>query len=322
MPHFSDTLRDDQKKSHDYEIPVWLRILFVREVLSYFYVLTKDKSHHTLISIPYLHDSVLVHYKLQDEITDLPRFLRSCQWYEFLDFIELFADELLRAEDECEKEINNTPEPAIDSEEYNDYCLGMMEDKTYLGFRALSYGSYEYIARINAFFSSYLSKYGFNNTGRIFLVEDNPTLRKELDNNFPSIKTVQPRTEIEWILENIDNSLINEQDRNSLSKASDLFYQANFRECLCILVVVLESIANILVINQGKKPEDFLGLTKKMEFLEKAEILPNGLKNYFQVVYLRNKFIHEHDFLPDNELLEVECRATFLYIKNLLIVSK
>jgi len=318
MLHFSDSLSAEQKQQGAEGAPAWLRIQFEREVLAKYFSLkdyqNDENGMFPIIKFSELFDNVTAHFKLRHVLNDFPKFLRSCKWFEFFDLIELFGDSLRETEEKGSQLIEDTMQEIGNEIVYDS---DVVDEFNWYYFNSQGLQYLDYVDNVNSFFNTFYPQYCFSLEGRLIFIEVSPTELQEIK-RYTEFLGKEPQTEIEYIFANVDKSLISDHDFNSLSIASSLFYQENFRECFCVLDGVIEPICNTVLIKHDIKPNSEWGLNIKAEKLEKIHVFPTGLKNRLQWVFLRNKTIHESEPEVERPFFKLDCLILFYVIKHLI----
>src|SRR5437763_872844 len=82
--------------------------------------------------------------------------------------------------------------------------------------------------------------------------------------------------------------LIDQDNRNSIELGAQLYHTGKYLDSLRLIYPSIEAIFNTMLIEIGKVPEDFKGLTPKAKQLGRSGIIPPDVANAMEVFTARN----------------------------------
>ena len=308
MANFSDNI---DKKNHFYGIPAWKKVKFEREILKYFVgegsgeISGLEESFSNSFSLANLCDSVCIRFKLRKAISPhnsifknfeyISEVIRNCEWYEFLEFIEILGDVILEADFKAQEEI-----------EY-----GSGEWNHELNWKIYTFGYNSYFSLVNNFLKNELPEYLLAIDGRIYSRKnEDPLLASSdilnLENQKKSDKNLLlKKSKIEDLLQALDYSGLEQDDRISMDRAFDLMINENYKQALLLFFPTLESVVNKKIKPLNHENQKFSGLYNKLQFLEKHKLITKNFTKLIPLNETRNVAAHgEYEEVGNFALLD------------------
>ena len=98
---------------------------------------------------------------------------------------------------------------------------------------------------------------------------------------------------------------------------AQLYRSGKYLDSLRLIYPSIEAIFNTMLIEIGKVPQDFNGLTAKAQHLGRRGKIPPDIANAMEVFTARNIVVHGN-FSPPKDHAQLLCVHIFLYLRRLL----
>lgn len=137
-------------------------------------------------------------------------------------------------------------------------------------------------------------------------------------------ETINFKSELDVLFDSIaDSEIVDDENLQSIRASLQSYREEKYRNALCLLYPSIESIFNIFLSKEGKRPDEFDGLVKKVQWLEDNRRLCSGTTKIVCMLGLnksRNLVVHG-EFIPP-EYLEPQCIMAYRFTNQILTEFK
>ena len=310
-----------------HEVPGWVRVKYLKEVLEYFVGISEISPCR--LYIVDLCDAICINLKLQDAIlmgssgTEMENYLsnviRNCKWFQFYDAIEVIGDVV--ATEDMESIERYQIEVELGSDMIIDYWAHAVVRLENCSFEI-------YRQKVNELLISISTNFQFGEDGMLFPINEDGSqiINGNSEHLYRQIPIYPRNVEDQLSIDDTDdlilflesNKFIHESNRESIINSVNQYRQGKVKDSLILIYPEIESAISARMRRVGGSPEKFNGLPKKVEWLEKEGHLPPYLSKMIGFFKSNRNHLVHGDLPISEDLLEPMFTFAFRYLLKLL----